>query len=109
MFFIHEKEIKMVIIGMQSYPPESSKELANRFANIPPLPPYVTMKGPYFSSEIGGGVKTITIYEFDQAKGSEAIQAIYNRYAKYYGTPGFTYSINIWLDVKEALKTIGLA
>jgi hypothetical protein len=31
-----------------------------------------------------------------------------NRLAKYIGVPGFTYSVKIWFEAKEALKMIGL-
>ncbi len=98
----------MVLIGVLSYPPESSKEMAKRFKDQPSLPAYITMKGPYFSSELGEGMKSIVIYEFDQSKYSEANQFIITRYTKYYGVPGFTYSVNTWLETKEALKAIGM-
>ena len=99
----------MVIIAIMSYPPESVKEHAKRFMEQPPLPAYITMKaGPYVGSEVGVGIKAIVIYEFDQSKFSEAMQAIATRYAKYFGVPGFTYSINTWLEAKEALKAIGM-
>ncbi len=51
----------MVIIGILSYLPESSKEMAKRFLEQPPLPSYITMKGPYFGSEVGEGIKSIVI------------------------------------------------
>jgi hypothetical protein len=66
------------------------------------------MIGPYVSNGVGEGIKTLVIFEFDQSKIAEAIQVITARYAKYFGVPGFTYSQQIWLDVKEALKAIGM-
>jgi hypothetical protein len=54
------------------------------------------------------GIKTIALYEFDQSKTREALDVVYNRYIKYLGVPGFTYSAHPWLEVKEALKMIGL-
>ena len=98
----------MVIIGILSYPPESSKEMGKRFLEQPPGPAYITIKGPYFSSQLGEGIKSIVIYEYDQSKFSEVNQFLIARYAKYYGVPGFTYSIHPWLEVKEALKSIGM-
>ena len=98
----------MVIIGILSYPPESTKEQAKRFIEQPPLPAYITMKGPYVSSELGVGIKSIIIYEFDQSKLSETMEVLTARYTKYYGVPGFTYSANIWLEAKEALKANGM-
>ena len=96
----------MVIIGITSYPPESVKEHVKRFMELPPLPAYITMKGPYVSSEVGTGIKSISIYEYDQSKFSEAMEVLLARYAKYFGQPGFTYSLHAWHEAKEALKAI---
>jgi len=98
----------MVSITFSSYPPESVKEFAKRYMEQSPLPSYITMIGPYVSNGVGEGIKTLVIFEFDQSKIAEAIQVITARYAKYFGVPGFTYSQQIWLDVKEALKAIGM-
>ena len=98
----------MVIISMVSYPPEQSKAMVSRMGELPPLPSYITMKGPYFSGEVGTGIKAIILYEYDQTKTKEAMEYVGTRLAKYIGVPGFTYSANIWLEVKEALKMTGL-
>ena len=98
----------MVIIGFSSYPTESVKEFAKRFMEQPPLPAYITMRGPYVSSEVGKGIVSFGIFEVEQSKISEAMQVITARYAKYFGVPGYTYSVKIWLEAKEALKTIGM-
>jgi hypothetical protein len=100
----------MVIIGFSSYPTESVKEFAKRFIEqSTPLPSYMTMKGPYVSSELGVGIKSIVIFEFDQSRIADAVHDVSARYAKYYGVPGFTYSQHAWLEAAEALKMIGLA
>jgi hypothetical protein len=52
--------------------------------------------------------KAIAIYEFDQSKVSEVMEVIASRDTKYYGVPGFTYSLPIWLELKEALKAMGM-
>ena len=98
----------MVIIGIVSYPPESAKEFAKRMLEQPPLPAYITMKGPYVSTEVGAGIKAIAIFGFDKSKLSETFEFIIARYARYFGVPGFTYSVNTWLEAKEALKAIGM-
>jgi hypothetical protein len=98
----------MVIVAFLSYPPESVKEVTKRFMELPALPAYITMKGPYVSGEVGAGIKVISIYEFDQSKVPETMGLIAARYAKYFGVPGFTYSANIWLEIKEALKAVGM-
>ncbi len=99
----------MVIVGMMSYPPESSKEAGKRFLKQPSLPDYIKMKGPYISAVIGGGIQTLTIYECERSKLTDAMEFISNRYVAYFGVPGLTYTVHVWMDVAEALKMIGLA
>jgi hypothetical protein len=95
----------MVIIGMISFPTESSIEMGKRFME---LPPYLNKKGPYFSTELGVGIKAISIFEFDPSKLAEANEFINNYYARYIGVPGYTYTVDIWLEAMEALKLVGL-
>jgi hypothetical protein len=99
----------MVTIGMTSYPTESAKEMGGRFKELPTLPPYITRKGPYIGTEIGVGIKSISIFEYDPSKMAEANEFIANYYAHFIGVPGFTYSLNTWFDVMEAFKMVGLA
>jgi hypothetical protein len=98
----------MVIIVTMAYPPESAKEIVKRFKEQPPLPAYITLRGPYAIGEVGVGIKVITIYEYDQSKFSEAMDFLGARYAKYVGVPGYTYSIQTWVELKEALKAYGM-
>jgi len=99
----------MVVVGMMSYPPESSKEVGKRFLGQSSLPNYITMKGPYVSGTKGEGVQTLTLYEFEKSKLPDAVEHISNRYVAYFGVPGLTYSVQVWLEAGEALKMIGLA
>jgi hypothetical protein len=98
----------MVIVGTMSYPPESANEMGKRFLGSDTIPKYMTLKGPYVYSEVGGGIKIMAVYEFDQSKLREAEEVVLDRYAKYFGVHGFTYSVQPWLEIKEALKLIGL-
>jgi len=99
----------MVIIATTAFPSEQSTEMGKRLGKLPPLPAYMTQKGPYVGNEVGLGVKTLSLYEFDQSKTKEAMEYVGDRYTKFFGVPGFTYSIRIWYDTIEALKMIGLA
>jgi len=82
--------------------------MGKRFGKLSPLPAYMTLKGPYFSAEVGVGTKAISIFEFDQSKTREAMEFVANRFVIYMGIPGYTYSTHLWLEAKEALKLIGL-
>ena len=98
----------MVIIGMLSFPSEASKETGKRFQGLGPLPEYITMMGPYISSTKEEGIQTIVLYELEKSRLPEAFEIISNRYVNYHGVPGLTYSVQVWLDVVEAFKMIGL-
>ena len=98
----------MVIIGFVSYPPESANEVGKRLLDQPPLPAYITLKGHYVSSEVGKGIESAAIYEFDPSKFSEAFQFIVARYTKYFDVPGFSHSVKPWLEAKEALAALGM-
>ena len=91
----------MVIIGTMAFPPESEKEMAERFSNAAPVPSFMTLRGPYVNSEVGVGNKIISIYEFDQSRIKEAYEFVLTRYSKYVGIPGFTYSVQPWLEMSD--------
>ena len=99
----------MVTIGMTSYPTESAKEMGKRFNDLPTLPPFITRKGPYLSGELGEGIKSISIFEYDPSKMAEATLFIGNYYAHFIGIPGFTYNVGTCFEVIEAFKMVGLA
>jgi len=99
----------MVIIGMGSFPANSSTEAGKRFPELPSLPDFITRRGPYVSSVIGQGIQTISVYEFDNSRMAEAMISVGNYYAAMRDIPGFTYSVKVFNEVQEALKMIGLA
>ena len=99
----------MVIIGSNSFPPENANEVGKRFLKFPPLPDYMTMKGPYVHGMMEGGIQGIEVFELDKAKLAEGVEYVTNRYVTYFGIPGFRYAIAPYFEAQEALKMIGLA
>ena len=97
----------MYLIALTCYPPESANELGKRFMEATPVPDYMTTIGPFVRVTLEGS-RTIAIYQFDASKYAEASDYLNNRYAAYLGVPGLTYSIQEWLEAKDALKLIGL-
>lgn len=93
----------MVIIGMISFPPESSNEMGRRFMEIPP---FIQKRGPYFKAEISGGIRGISIFEFDPPKLAEAMEFVNDYYARYIGVPGYEYTVGTWLEASESLKLL---
>jgi hypothetical protein len=97
----------MLIITESTYPQQSINEVVKCFKELPPLPEYITLRGPYSITDVQKGIKTIAIYEFDGSKYQEASEIINRRLAAYRDVPGMAWSANRWLDVQEALKTVG--
>jgi hypothetical protein len=99
----------MVIIGKNSFPPESANEIGKRFLELPPLPDYMTMRGPYVRGIMEGGIQVIEIFELNNTKLAEGLNYVTNRYVTYFGIPGFRYTIAPYIETQEALGMIGLA
>jgi hypothetical protein len=106
---VKERRINMVIMSLTSYPTESADQVGKRFLELPTLPEYINMIGPYINTVVGEGIKGITIYEFEESKYPEASKFLHDRAAKMLGIPGFTYSLEPWLEAQDALSLIGLA
>ena len=98
----------MVIIMNISFPTESAKKMGESFINAPPLPDFLTRKGPYVSSTTAEGGKTISIFELESKNLAEGMTAVSDYAASFFGVPGFAYEVKVNFDVQEALKMIGL-
>jgi hypothetical protein len=98
----------MVIIGKISFPPESAYEMGKRFSELPPLPDYMTMKGPYIRGMMERGIQGIEIFDLSNDKLAKGIEFVTNRYITYFGIPGFKYHVAPYTQLYEALKMVGL-
>jgi hypothetical protein len=98
----------MVSISIVSYPPESAQELGKRFLSLPPIPEFITVVGPYATSETREGIQAYTIYKYDKSKAAEALEAITNVHLAFYGVPGYTFSIKLASSAATSLKMLGL-
>jgi hypothetical protein len=99
----------MVIITENIFPPGSAKDIGKAFLELPPVPDYITMRGPYILGETDRGIRSIHIYECDNSKLADALQVVGDRLTNYFDVPGYSYSVNAWYEAQEALKMIGLA
>ena len=98
----------MIIIAEALWPPDKSNEIGKALLALPPLPEHITMKGPYINNELRDGIRSITIYEFDDAKYKDASKTISQRYIPYMQVPGFTVDTKVWQEAVDALELIGL-
>ncbi|MFO7885232.1 MAG: hypothetical protein R6U68_10445 [Desulfobacteraceae bacterium] len=98
----------MIIVSNVNYPPESARDIANRYLKAPPLPDYITKKGPYISSDLATGIQSMTYYELETHRLDEGLLAVAESLAVYFGVPGYTYEIKPFFELEEGLKVLGL-
>ncbi len=98
----------MIIVSNVTYPPESTREIAKRFLTAPTLPEFLTKRGPYISSNRTDGIHSMTLYEVDNSRLAEGLQAVGNSLAVYFGVPGYAYDILTYYETEEGLRIIGM-
>jgi hypothetical protein len=74
------RRLKMLLIGIGTYPMQSTKEVAKCMMEIP------------------------VIYEFDSVKADEAIEQINNAYWRFYDVPGFSFQLIPCSKAREAAQ-----
>ena len=98
----------MIIVSNVTYPPESTREIAKRYLTAPPLPDFITKKGPYISASRRTGMHSLTYYELDNSRLAQRLQAIGESLAIYFGVPGYQYEIKPYFELEEGLSILGL-
>lgn len=99
----------MVIVGIMSFPQESANAVGKRFLELPPVPDFLTLKGPYLKSKGKDGIQAFEIYEVDKSQIVEGIESVTDRYVKYFGIPDYVYEVGVYYEAAESLSMIGLA
>ena len=85
----------MIIKCTLSVSLESIKYYGRQFSDSPPLPEYISKKGPYINNKKGAVHQIITIYEFDLSKYTEAWDCISKQLDAFPSIPGVTFSAHI--------------
>ena len=99
----------MVIVTNITFPTESAKQVGECFLKVPPLPEYMTRKGPYISSNNIDGVKSLSIYELDNARLADGMIVLGEYMTGFFDVTGFAYEVKAYTEIEEGLKMIGLA
>jgi hypothetical protein len=63
-----------------------------RLSELPPLPGYITRRGPFIGGGAEGDDRIITIYEFDKARLEDAREIISGQLDAFQDIPGITFS-----------------
>ncbi len=91
----------MVIKFTFSIPLKSMRDCASQIMALPPLPEYITKRGPYINDGSQASNEIITIYEFDKSKFAEAYEKISKHIDVFRGVPGFTFSAKLLTKGRE--------
>ncbi len=86
----------MIIKCALSVPKESIKFYARQFSELPPLPEYISKKGPYITDQEGAAHQIIIIFHFNKSKLREAQELISKNLGSLWGFPGFRLSAHIY-------------
>ncbi len=97
----------MVIRCALSVPEESIKFFTQQISGFPPLPEYISRKGPYFNKKERAAGQIIVVYEFDKSKLSEVWSSITNQLNSFHGVSGFAVSAYI-SESGESVKSAEL-
>lgn len=98
----------MVIISNVTYPPEVVNEVAKRFLDAPPIPDFLTKKGPYISSDLSAGIQGVSFYELDRSRLADGMGFLGKYFSTFFGIPGYKYEFKPFFPVEDALKMIGM-
>ena len=106
------KETKMYIITNSLYPNDKAKEVANMYLKMMTKYPDDNSLGnrvvPVAVRPTIEGIKVMTITEIKKGKLEDAMSFITNRMAMFMDIPGYRYAIKTYMNIEEALKTIGM-
>ena len=102
----------MIIVLTVTFPTDQTREVViNRWAKQVvknPTPDYMTLRGPYASTDLDKGLVVMSIYELDNKKLAEAILWIGEAMVEYYDLPGFSYTAMPWTEPEEGIKMLGM-
>jgi len=65
---------------------------AGKLSTLPPLPGYITRRGPFIHDDVEGEDRIVTIYEFDKSRLEDAWEIISNQLDAFHDIPGFAFS-----------------
>ena len=98
----------MIIVSSVTYPPESAKQMAQRFLEAPQVPDFLVQRGPYIGSKGADGIFVLSLFELDNANLAAGMEFAGNYMSIFYGVPGFRYEVKPFFNVEEGLKIIGM-
>jgi len=102
----------MYLIVSEVYPNDVAKELANLYVKaLTKYPHNDSLAVPIVPVAVRTtlqGIECLSIYEVKKGKADEAIHYVSTRLAMYHEIKGYRWTINLYLNLEEALTLIGM-
>jgi hypothetical protein len=102
----------MYIIVTSLYPNDKAKEVADIFVKaMTKYPPDANLGTPIVPVAVLTtleGIKTINISEVNKGKLEDALAFAANRLAMFSEIQGYRYKVETYMNLEEAMKTIGM-
>ena len=99
----------MIVKCVLAFPTESAEEMVRRFGDGPTWPEGIDVLGPYYFRVLGEGLRSLTVFRFEDERAPEVLAAIRRYPKRYIGIPGFTYIFDVGLEIEEFLDLVGEA
>jgi hypothetical protein len=97
----------MVILCEYSYPMDQFIQVHEIASSHPELPDCVSIKGLCSTPQAGVGYRGVAIFDFDDSKFTEAMDAITLRFFRFIGVPGYTYNQQIFYEPEDGQRLSG--
>ncbi len=94
------------MLGTLTFNADCAMSVAETFGRIAPAPDFMKLTGPYVRSSIAGGISTLSIYEFNDARADAAVDYLKARYANFAAIAGVNASIEEWLGIDAVLQLL---
>lgn len=94
----------MIIKFSLQVPVEEILFYIKKIVELPPLPGYITKRGPFINKGGGDKNRIITIYNFDESRLIEAWDIIFKHVHIFRDLPGFTFSAHrriVFAEMKD--------
>ena len=112
MFHSNERRQKCILIVSELYPNDKAKEVANLYVKaITKYPHDVNLATPIVPVAVRTtlqGIECISIHEVKKGKADDALTYVSTRLAMFHDIQGYRWTINLYLNLEEGLKLIGM-
>ena len=82
----------MVIKCTLPFPLKVILPYLEKMSELPPLPGYITQRGPFSNNDVRDKNRIIIVYDFDESRLAEAWRIISDQLDVFRDIPGFTFS-----------------